>query len=386
MSVFDKIYDRTKSLCVKYENAKEENLLPFWIADMDFEVAKPIQEAIIERAKHPIFGYTVYPEEYYTSFINWQKRKNNVDMDRKRLTSCHDVVQGLSYILESIIEEGTGILVQPPVYYPFYKIIEAANCKRIDNPLVLNENEYTIDFEDFENKIKDNNVKIFIFCSPHNPLGKVWTKDELEKMVSICEKYSVTILSDEIHSDLIHEGRKHIPTFTVSKWAGENVISLYSTGKTFNLAGIHSAYAYFNNVEQMEKYDEFRASKFASKPNLFGVFANVAAFDHGKEWFDELMIYLKENIIFFDEYLKENMPKITFKKPDASFVLWINCKELGLNDDELNNFFKDAGVMLNQGIGFGDEGSGFMRWNIACPRETLKKGLDLVKKEYDKRF
>ncbi|PID82635.1 MAG: cystathionine beta-lyase [Clostridiales bacterium] len=387
MKQLDIYNDREGTFSLKYEVAKEENLMPFWVADMDFPVSEAIHDSIKKRIEHPIFGYSVFPEEYYTAFISWQKNIHNVTIERDLLTSSHDVVQGLFFSLLLISKPGDNVIVQTPVYFPFFKVISSAKCNMINSPLIKTKNGYEIDFEDFENKISENKVKAFILCSPHNPIGRVWRRDELEKIVSICEKYNVTILSDEIHSDLAHSPNVHIPTHTVNSWAKENTFSFYSTGKTFNLAGLHSAYALCPTPEYADKFRNIKSEYFSSNPNLIGIFANIAAFKDSEDWYRETMKYIESNISYFVDFINKNTPKIKCKKPEFGFLIWLDCSELGETSEDIDRFFKkDAGLLLNKGSIFGKGGDRYMRWNVAVPRHRLEEGLKKLKDAYDKKF
>ncbi|HZK09758.1 MAG TPA: PatB family C-S lyase [Clostridia bacterium] len=379
--------DRKTCYSVKYKKMEEEGVkegIPLWVADMDLPVAPAITEALIQRAKHPYFGYTYIPRKYYEAFAHWQNKRLGLELDIDLISPAHNVVVGLQLVLEMFRQPGDNVLVQPPVYFPFYSMIEKVGCGRIDNPLIETDQGYFMDFEDMEKKIVDNNVKFFILCSPHNPVGRVWNKQELERLADICYRHRVIVLSDEIHCDLIHQGQ-HIPFSTISDKAKEISIGFYSSGKTFNLAALHSAYVVFHSKHWQEKYEAISLAQNRGDANCFGIEANIAAFTKSEAWYQEMMSYLQGNIDYVEDFITSKLsPKIKVRKPQATFLMWLDCRGLGLNSEELNHFFQEkAKLLLNEGHIFGEEGKGFMRLNIAAPRYLLEKAMEQLKEALD---
>lgn len=388
MSIFNQLTDRTPFFSVKYEVAHKlgnEDTLPFWIADMDLPVAEPIVNAIKERASHPYFGYTSIDPKFYTSFASWHTRRHGTPMDPELLAPAQNVVHALLHILALDADEGDGVIVQPPVYFPFFSIIEKLKLNKIDNPLVLKNGRYEMDFDDLEDKLKKENARYLIFCSPHNPVGRVWSKEELTTLVDLCYAHDVHILSDEIHSDLILKG-KHIPLHTLNEKARQITTSFYSSGKTFNLASLHSAYIYMRNKEQKQAYLDFEKKWEIPLSQIFGMVANIAAFSECETWYQDMIAHLKDNVRLVKTFVKEHLSPIKLIDPEATFLLWLDCRELGLDAEELNDFFlNEANILLNRGDIFGSEGSGFMRMNIATPRARLEEGLRRVEQALHKR-
>lgn len=387
MKFDDQMLDRSAFYSAKYKMMQEvgmEEGIPLWVADMDLPVAPAITQALKERAAHPYFGYTYIPREYFEAFALWQKKRLDLDLDIDLMSPAHNVVVGLQLVLEMLRKPGDNVLVQPPVYFPFYSIIEKAQCGRIDNPLVEKDGKYFMDFEDMERKIVDNNVKFFILCNPHNPVGRVWQKDELQQVADICHRQGVTVLSDEIHADLIHEGQHH-PFFTISDKAKEISMGFYSSGKTFNLPALHSAYVLFHSQAWKDEYDAISLAQNRGDANCFGIAANIAAFTKSEDWYQEMMSYIQGNINYVESFIRSQLsPKIKTRKPQATYLMWLDCRGLGMDSEELNEFFqKKAKLLLNDGELFGDEGKGFMRLNTAAPRYILEKAMNQLKRAVD---
>lgn len=387
MKFDDQMPDRRIFYSAKYNKMEEvgmEEGIPLWVADMDLPVAPAITEALKDRAAHPYFGYTYIPQEYYEAFAQWQKKRLGLDLDVDLLSPAHNVVVGIQLVLEMLRKPGDNVLVQPPVYFPFYSIIEKAQCVRIDNPLIETDEDYLMDFEDMEKKIIENNVKFFILCNPHNPIGRIWNNEELDKVANICHRHGVTVLSDEIHADLIHDG-EHLPFYTVSDKAKEISMSFYSSGKTFNLPALHSAYVLFHCQTWKDEYDAISLAQNRGDANCFGIAANIAAFTKCEDWYQEMMEYIQGNIDYVENFIKTQLsPKIKVRKPQATYLMWLDCRALGLSPKELDLFFqKKAKLLLNDGELFGDQGKGFMRLNIAAPRYLLEKAMGQLKTAID---
>ncbi|MGC9341865.1 MAG: MalY/PatB family protein [Bacteroidales bacterium] len=375
---FDRIIKRENTNSVKYDLRKEyfgkPDILPLWVADMDFATPDFIRNAVIERAKHPVYGYTVRKEEFPNSIISWMKRRHNWEVNKDWISFSPGIVPALNMCVLAYSEPGDKIMIQPPVYFPFFRAVKDHNRDLLENVLVNTNNNYSIDFEDFEEKAKE--AKIFILCHPHNPVGRLWNHEELRKMVEICVKNNVIIFSDEIHSDLILRNNKHIPVLTIPG-AEKITVSMYAPSKTFNLAGLSSSYLIIPDKKLKLNYDRLIDNLHMGLGNVFGAVALEAAYNEGEEWLEELLIYIQDNISFLDNYLKERIPLVKSIIPEATYLVWLDFRELGMEDEELKKFIiHEAKIGLNHGPVFGSGGEGFQRINVACPRKILKKALN----------
>ena len=380
---FDKIIDRGSSFAVKYDEREKnfgtDDLIPLWIADMDFETAKPIKDAILKRAEQGIYGYTSKPDSYYKAFCDWQKKRNNWNIVKEYVSFSPGVVPSLSVIVREFTEENDKVLIQTPVYPEFYDVIEAWDRTVLENQLIEKNGTYSVDYEDFEEKLKQG-PKLFILCNPQNPVGKVWTREELSKITDLCIKYNVLIASDEIHSDLMLWGNKHIPTASISKEASNKTITCTSCSKTFNLAGLQASFVIFPDKALKERFDRFWRNLEIHRNNCFSLVAFEAAYSEGEEWLEQLIPYIEGNIEFVRDYCKKYIPQIKPGKPDSTYLVWLDCRDLGLNNDELKNFmYYKARLGLNAGNSFCRSLSGFMRMNVACPRSVLEKAMNQLK-------
>ncbi len=381
---FDRVIDRTKNHSAKYnERLKKfgsEDVIPLWVADMDFKTAQPIINALVKRAEHGMFGYTSRPKEYFDSFISWQKKRNSWSVKRELLSFSVGIVPALGALARQFSKKGDKILIQTPVYSEFYDIHEDNQRVIIENRLKKNGCEYELDIKDFEKKLKQK-PKLFILCNPHNPLGKVWRRDELKKMGDLCVKYGVTIISDEIHSDLTLWDNVHVPMASVSKKIAKNTITVTSTGKAFNLAGLQSATIVFNNEKEKKIFDTFWKKLEIHRNSPFSLVATIAAYKEGEEYLEQLKNYLQENIKFANRYFKNHIPKIKANFPQATYLMWLDCRKLGFETQkELEEFMvKKAKIGLNSGDSFQKDLKGFMRINLACPKSVLKKALKQLK-------
>lgn len=381
---FNKVVDRSNNYAAKYDERGKKfgtfGVIPLWIADMDFQVAKPITDVINKRTEHGIFGYTSRPDSYYEAFCDWQKKRNNWAVDKSLISFSPGVVPSLSVIVREFTTKEDKVLIQPPVYPEFYKVVEAWDRVIIESPLKEAVGIYFIDFKDFEEKLKQR-PKLFILCSPHNPVGRVWTREELERVTELCLQYNVDIVSDEIHSDLLLWGNKHIPTASLSNEVSKHTITCTSCTKTFNLAGLQASVAVFPDAEKKGTFDKFWGNMDIHRNNCFSVVAIEAAYRYGEEWLEQLISYIEQNIIFIGDYCQKHIPKIKPSKPESTYLVWLDCRDLGLSNDELWKFMiKEAGLGLNAGKDFSPSLSGYMRLNAACPRSTLKKALAQLEK------
>lgn len=384
---FDEIIDRSNNRAAKYDERVKKfgtsEVIPLWIADMDFRTAQPIIDACKRKAEEGIWGYTSRPDSYFKALQDWEKRRNKWDLDVSLMSWSLGVVPALSSIVKIFSHTGDKILIQTPVYPEFYDVTEAWERVVVENKFIEKDGKWCIDFEDFEKKAKD--CKIFLLCNPHNPLGIVWEPEELKRMAEICIANDVLIVSDEIHSDLIFHGKKHTPTETLSKEIAEKVITCVSATKTFNLAGLQASTIIFPNEQMKQKFDRFWMNMDIHRNNAFSSVAMEVAYNEGEEWLTQLLAYVSENFDFIKKYFDKNISKIKPNVPDATYLIWLDCRELGMTNEELRDFMiHKAGLGLNEGCSFGRSLSGYMRLNAACPRSILEQALKQLKEAVDK--
>ncbi len=385
---FDEVIDRSRNRSAKYDERKKkfgtQDVIPLWVADMDFRTAEPVIEALKRRAEEGIWGYTSRPDSYFEAVCGWQKRRNGWEIDKSLISFSLGVVPALSSMVNVFTEPGDKVLIQTPVYSEFYDVTESWGREVIENHMVEKDGKWTVDLEDFEKKAGE--AKMFFLCSPHNPLGIVWTREELTKMCEICIANDVLIVSDEIHSDLIFHGKKHIPTAALSPEIAAHVISCISGTKTFNLAGLQASATVFPNRELKERFDRFWMNLDIHRNNAFSSIAMEVAFNEGEEWLEQLLEYISGNFDFIHDYCRENIPQIKPNVPDATYLVWLDCRELGMSNEELREFMiGKAGLGLNEGWSFGRSLSGYMRLNAACPRSVLEQALKQLKEAVDAR-
>ncbi len=375
---FDQVVDRTGNLSAKYDERLKkfgtEDVIPLWIADMDFKTAQPVIDALKARAEEGLWGYTTRPDSYFEAIRDWQSRRNGWTPDTALMSFCPGVVQTLSAMIRLYTPQGGNVLIQPPVYSEFYDMAESAGRRVLENRLVEREGTWTVDWADFEEKLQE--ADLFLLCSPHNPLGTVWTEEALRRMMELCLRYSVLVVSDEIHSDLIFHGKTHIPTASLSPEIASNVVTGISGTKTFNLAGLQASTAVFPNAHMKKTFDRFWMSMDIGRNNAFSVTAMETAFREGEEWLEQLLAYLSDNFDFVVDYCARRIPKVKTYAPDATYLMWVDCRELGLSDRELHDFMiQKARLGLIDGWVFGRGLSGYMRLNAACPRSVLEQAL-----------
>lgn len=384
---FDAIINRDNTDCVKYDLRSlifgTNDLIPMWVADMDFETPDFILNAIQQRLKHPILAYSFRPEEYSTSIINWLFKNFNWEVKSNEISFCPGVVSGLVIAIEALTNPGDGIIIQTPVYFPFFTSINGTNRKLIENPLKCDGSKYEMDFEDLESKI-DASTKLLILCNPHNPIGRAWTKIELSKLAEICKKHDILVISDEIHSDLVFTPSVHIPFSSISEDASLRTITFMAPSKTFNLAGLSSSFVVIKNQNILNKYNKNLEIHHLQLGNIFGTIATTAAYTYGQDWLVQLKMYLKDNIDFATGFFKSELPSLKLVPPEATYMLWIDMRALNLSEVELEKFCTNATkIGFSFGKMFGKEGIGFMRMNIACSRAVLVKALNQLKRSYD---
>ncbi len=375
---FDTVVDRSKNNAAKYdERIKKfgtDKVIPLWIADMDFKSPQPVIDALTARAQEGIWGYTSRPASYFEAICNWQQRRHGWTIDRSLVSWSLGVVPALSMLVKLFTPEGSKVLIQTPVYGEFYDMTEAWNRTVVENKLVEKDGKWTVDWEDFEAKLPQ--VSMFLLCSPHNPLGIVWTREELTRMTDLCRKYGVLMVSDEIHSDLVFHGKTHIPTASLSEQVAGEVISCISGTKTFNLAGLQASTTVFPNMRMKELYDKAWMNMDIHRNNAFSLTAMEAAFNEGEEWLDQLLEYIDGNFNFIRDYCAAHIPQIKPNLPDATYLVWLDCRELGMSNEELRRFMiEKAGLGLNEGWSFGRSLNGFMRLNAACSRKVLEQAM-----------
>ena len=358
------------------------DVIPLWIADMDFKTAQPIIDALKARAEEGIWGYTARPDSYFEAIRGWQKRRNGWDTDTALMSFSPGVVQTLSIMIRLYTPQNGNVLIQTPVYGEFYDMTELAGRHVIENQLVEQDGAWTVDWADFEEKLRS--ADIFLLCNPHNPLGIVWTEEELRRMMELCLKHHVLVVSDEIHSDLIFHGKKHTRTATISKEIHDYVVTCVSVTKTFNLAGLQASTTIFPNLRMKADFDRYWSSMDIHRNNAFSSVAIEAAYREGREWLDQLLPYLSANFDFVKEYCEKNIPQIKPNIPDATYLVWLDCRDLGMSNEELRKFMiEKAKIGLNEGYTFGRSLTGFMRLNVACPRSVLEKALGQLKDAVD---
>ena len=382
---FDEIVNRKNTGCLKYDFAvkrgKPEDVLPLWIADMDFRTSSYIIDAIKERVDDGIFGYTEPLDSYYEALAGWMERHHDFHVDKESVVVTPGVVYALSQAILAFTEAGDSVILQSPVYYPFYGIIKDNHRRVVENPLIQREDgKYEIDFEDFERKIEENDVKLFLFCNPHNPGGRVYREDEIKKLGEICLKNNVIVISDEIHEDFVFDGYRHIPFTKVDeRFKGFTVIATSPT-KTFNLAGLQVSNII---IEDKRLRHKFKAAMWASgysQLNIPGIVAGEAAYRDGDEWYEAVRQYIYENIQFTKEYIKMYIPRLKVIEPEGTYLIWIDCRGLGLEPKELDDLMVyKAKLWLDDGAIFGKVGEGFERINAACPRAILEEALDRIR-------
>lgn len=386
MEEFQIIHNRKNTDSFKWDGVKkvfqtEEDILPMWVADMDFKAPKEVNDALIERAKHGIYGYTMISDRVRNQIVNWVQQKHNWKIDENWLSFSPGVITSLYVAIQSFTEQNDKILLQTPVYTPFFHIIQNSGRQIIENPLKLNGEKYEIDFADFEEKLQQG-VKAFILCSPHNPVGRVWTKEELTEMGRLCLKYDVLILADEIHADLVFKQYNHIPIASLTEELSNQTITCMSPTKTFNLAGLQASYIITKDKEKRATLNRTLAQQGFSMLNTMGIVAMEAAYKHGLPWLENLMNVIEDNKNYVRTRLHEETNGLLYTvDSEGTYLLWIDCHRLGLDDKALQKFMiEKAKVGLNPGSAYGKDGEKFMRLNIACPKATLEEGINRIVK------
>ena len=383
---FDAVIERRGTNSLKYdymrEMGKPVDVLPMWVADMDFSAPIEIIDDINKAIAHGIFGYTVPKDEYNEAVAGWFYSRYGYKAENRDIIKAPGVVFALVQAVRALTEPGDAVIIQTPVYYPFYDIIRNNGRELVQNPLICENGVYSIDFVDFERKIAENNVKLFILCSPHNPIGRVWTRGELERLLGICASHGVIVVSDEIHCDFVWPGYEH----TCFGLLDDNAIIVTAPSKTFNLAGIQISNIFVKNSDLREKLKAEIGKTGIAQLSMVSFVACQSAYTKGGEWLDELKTYLLGNIRFLSEFLTERLPRIRFVPPEGTYLMWLDFSDYGLTQDELDRHItQEAKLWLSTGTMFGADGEGFQRMNIACRRDTLEEALDRLERSMKSR-
>ena len=380
---FDTVVNRKNTNAIKYDLAKKrgkpEDAVSLWIADMDFPTAPCIQKAVAEKAAHGIWGYSRPDNRYYDALKKWYKERHNFEVQNEWVVNTPGVCFALAAAIKAFTKEGESVLIQKPVYYPFFNIINSLQRKVVNSSLILKNNHYEIDFDDFERKIVQENVKMFILCSPHNPGGRVWTKQELQKISEICLAHNVLVVSDEIHSDITFGSNVHTVYGSLSEQALKNSIICTAPSKSFNLAGLQFSNIFIADEKLRKAFSEELEKTGYDEPSVFGIVAATAAYSEGADWFDSVKSYIWENILFAKNYIEENASQIKVLVPEGTYLLWLDFSKTGLSDSEINDrVLNKAKVWLDRGSMFGKEGEKFQRINCATPRIILEDALKRI--------
>ena len=376
---FDEIIPRRNTDSVKWDAAPDEGVLPLWVADMDFKVAPVITAALQSRVAHGVFGYTQTPQRFYDAIINWWQRRHGVTIGQKWIIPVTGIIPALSAAIRALISKGDKVLIQPPVYNHFYTTLANCGCSIVENNLLYNNGHYTPDFEDMEIKAADPEVKLFLLCNPHNPAGRAWKLDELQRIAAICKKHNVIVLSDEIHSDLVFGSSKHIPFALIES---TNCITFSSPGKAFNLAGLQVGYVFTQDSVLRTKLKAMLTLQEIELLSPFAIEALIAAYNNGEEWLEALKHYLYNNYKYLQEFVALHLPQIVVVPLQATYLVWLDCRALNLPSETLaKKLLQDQKLWVNAGTMYGAVGEGFLRINIACALPLLKEGLQRIKNE-----
>ncbi|HEY3381940.1 MAG TPA: PatB family C-S lyase [Vicinamibacterales bacterium] len=387
---FDAVLDRRRTHSLKWDHCATEfgldDVIPMWVADMDFAAPPAVVEAVKARAAHGAYGYVSVPESFWQAVIEWLRTRHGWDVERGWLLRAPGVVPALSLCINALTEPGDAIIVQSPVYYPFFSAVTRNGRRLVRNPLVVDENgAYRMDFDDLESRI-DSGTRMLILCSPHNPVGRVWTRAELTRLGEVCERHNLLVLSDEIHMDLVFDGRRHVPFASIAPNLAARTVTCVAPSKTFNVAGLSMSIVVASNPELHARYEAAFAASGLGIPNLFGTVGLEAAYRGGAEWLDELLRYLETNVAFADRFIHDRIPQLRFVRPEGTYLALIDGRGLGMAQAALDEFFlREAGVYFDSGPWFGEECQGFERINLGCPRATLAEALTRIERAVNAR-
>lgn len=387
---FDTPIDRTHTWSIKHdfkkENGKADDILPLWVADMDFRSPDSVVEALKKAVDHGIFGYSRADESYFDAVAAWYQKRHHLTLQPEWMTCTPGIVFALSIAVRAFTQEGDAVLIQPPVYHPFSRAILRNKRTLVENPLVLKDGHYEMDLEDLEQKVLDEHVKLMILCNPHNPVGRVWTREELTALADICLRHHVYVISDEIHGDFVWQGHEQTPYASISEDACLHSMMCTAPSKTFNLAGMATSNLFIPDPEMRRKFRSELLDVGQENMNRLGLFACRAAYEGGGEWLDQLIGYLAGNLALVRDFCKNRVPQIQLVEPEGTYLAWLDCRELGMTDDELMAFFSDeAKVWLDPGTHSGEQGSGFMRFNLGSSRSVIAQALDQIEAAWKKR-
>lgn len=380
---FDQVINRRQTASKKWDSLNErfgmDSLIPMWIADMDFVSPAPVVESLKKRADEGIYGYTICPDSYLSSVVDWFNRRHGWSVEKEWISHSPGIVPALSLIIHEFTKPGDKVIVQPPVYHAFYRVLESQGIEVIENPLKQENGRYSMDFNDLEEKI-DPTVKMIFLCSPHNPVGRVWKKEELMRLGEICIKHNILVVSDEVHCDIAFKPQIHVPYASISEEFANYSITCTAPSKTFNIMGLQTSAIIIPNTDIRSRF-EIAVNKFSlGAPNYFGIVAAETAYRYGEEWLDQLLDYLNGNLQYLTGFINEHLPEIKVTKPEGTYLAWLDFNDLKLNRDKLNKFINEkAQIGFDDGPIFGSGGEGFMRMNFACPRSVLEKSLNLLK-------
>jgi len=380
---FDEIIDRRNTNCYKYDLRekffKNSDLLPMWVADMDIRTPDFILDAIGQRLEHGVLGYSYHAKSEYKSIARWMLSRHQWNVKEDWIGFAPGVVPSICFALLAYTEPGDKIIIQTPVYFPFFSVVKDYQRELTENPLREENGRYRMDLEDLKSKI-DSRTKMLILCSPHNPTGNVWTREELNELTNICVENNILILSDEIHSDIVYPGHKHIPTASLNEDIAAITITLMAPSKTFNMAALSTSYYIIQNLRLREKMDKMIEKYHLTAGNLLGNIALEAAYNKGEAWLDQLLLYLRKNVEFAGKFIRSELPMLRMINPEATFLIWIDFRQTGYDDDTVNRLLiEKANIGLSSGKIFGKDGKGFQRINIGCPQKILEKGLNRIK-------
>ena len=387
---FDTPMDRTHTWSIKHdfkkENGKADDILPLWVADMDFRSPDSVVEALKKAVDHGIFGYSRADESYFDAVAAWYQKRHHLTLQPEWMTCTPGIVFALSIAVRAFTQEGDAVLIQPPVYHPFSRAILRNKRTLVENPLVLKDGHYEMDLEDLEQKVLDEHVKLMILCNPHNPVGRVWTREELTALADICLRHHVYVISDEIHGDFVWQGHEQTPYASISEEACLHSMMCTAPSKTFNLAGMATSNLFIPDPEMRRKFRSELLDVGQENMNRLGLFACRAAYEGGGEWLDQLIGYLAGNLALVRDFCKNRVPQIQLVEPEGTYLAWLDCRELGMTDDELMAFFSnEAKVWLDPGMHSGEQGSGFMRFNLGSSRSVIAQALDQIEAAWKKR-
>lgn len=358
----------------------DERVLPMWVADMDFPCPQPVVDALVERSRHGIYGYTAKTDAYHTAVVNWMGRRQGWVIAPEWICTTPGVVPALNLLVRTFVAPGEKVLIQPPVYHPFFYAIQNNDAELVSNPLIYENGAYRMDYADLEEKARDPDLKMAILCSPHNPVGRVWTRDELARFGEICLENNVLVISDEIHGDLIYKGYTFTPFAGMCEDFTHNTVVCTAPSKTFNLAGLHTSNIIIPDDDLRARFQKTLRSTGLGWVGAFGVVALQAAYNHGEEWLEQVLDYIEGNLRYLEDYVAQHIPQITLVRPQGTYLVWLDCRRLGLDKWGLKRLmFDEARVLMNEGFVFGAEGEGFERINIACPRSILVDALERIR-------